>query len=648
MTAVQRRDDPTQPAIPLPPAVVWKRLAPLIAAPGRRRMRLWNPATDKFSDTAQRTDRLPARPAALYLYTRNRTQLLWLDFDAKRYGPTAVETDMAAAERWITDCGGSVVADRSTSGGGHLMCPLAIGTTASRDEMTSLVRLLAARLPTLDITPNTNGETGCMTPPGSPCREGGYRQLRGTLDAAIETFTTRSQPDLLPRLYMLLGALKETRPATATPERPLETYTEGHDHERRLAAPYIRTDPLPAVVANYATHGTRDDSRPTWQSNHEARMSVITQAVARGHSVASLRTMIADGGPWHEGLGKAYLRYQHRADEALARDVTKAFTWLTTNVLKSSPPRHKSKYSPGGQQGPRGALDLRAWLANATAWADQEFAGRRYRWTVHAVFQGLAFHAAVAGEDRAGSWLVGVGGRALSLATGLLSEDTVWRVLADVRERPGAPVLLVRRHVGLEADVYALTRQNVVSTNAHAVQRCRIEPVHEAWAVLGHHLRRIYELITHHGLTRKRDLYAAAAVPRATGDAMVHDLRIAGLISVTGHGSVGPGAESLDKVAERHQLGEIRAARLEKHHTERLSWRRWLRERDQLRNGGPPTHDHNVADSAISDERPALADDYDAWLESVMATGPPTDPYSIERDAIDMIADLLGGRIIAA
>ncbi|WP_179476088.1 hypothetical protein [Mycolicibacterium vinylchloridicum] len=647
MTTVQRRDDSTQRAIPLPPAVVWKRLAPLIAAPGRRRMRLWNPATDKFSDTAQRTDRLPARPAALYLYTRNRTQLLWLDFDAKRYGRAAVETDMAAAAQWITDCGGVVVADRSTSGGGHLMCPLAIGTTASRDEMAALVRLLAARLPTLDITPNTNAETGCMTPPGSPCREGGYRQLCGTLDAAIEAFTTRSQPDLLPRLYMLLGALKETRHTNPAPERTVETYTEGHDDHRRLAVPYTRTDPLPAVVANYAAHGTLDSARPTWQSNHEARMSVVTQAVARGHSVASLRTMIAADGPWHNGLGKAYLRYHHRADEALARDVTKAFTWLATNVLKSSPPRHKRKYSPGGQQGPRGVHELRAWLANATAWADREFAGKRYRWTVHAVFQGLAFHAAVAGEHRAGSWLVGVGGRALSLATGLLSEDTVWRVLADVRERPGAPLLLVRRHVGLEADVYALTRQNVVSTNAHAVERCRIEAVHEAWAVLGHRLRRIYELVTHHGMTRKRDVYAAAAVPRATGDVMVQDLLVAGLISVTGHGTVGPGAESLDAVAQRHQLGEIRSARLQKHHAERVSWRRWLREREQLRSSGSQTCDHDVAASVMSGERPALIDDYDAWLESVMATGPPTDLYSIERDAIDMIADLLGGRIIA-
>ncbi|CQD25166.1 hypothetical protein BN970_06964 [Mycolicibacterium conceptionense] len=123
-------------------------------------MRLWNPETGKFSDTAKHCERLPSRPAALYLYTRRRTHTLWLDFDTKLHGPAAVADDLARAAEWITQCGGVVVTDRSSSGGRHLICPLAIGTSASLDEMNHLVRLLAARLPTLDITPNTNADTG--------------------------------------------------------------------------------------------------------------------------------------------------------------------------------------------------------------------------------------------------------------------------------------------------------------------------------------------------------------------------------------------------------------------------------------------------------------------------------------------------------
>ena len=280
---------------------MWKRLARLVAAPGRSRMRVWNPETEKFSDTAKRTDRLPTRPAAVYLYSHRRTQLVWLDFDAKRHGAAAVDADMATAASWLTECGGVIVTDRSTSGGGHLICPLAIGTSASHDEMVQLVRLLAARLPTLDITPNTNAETGCMTPPGSPCREGGFRQLDGPLDAAVEAFTTRSTPDLLPRLYMLLGALK-TNPRHRHRGHPRRRRRRDlHRRRRRRStargALHPRTTPCPPDVADYATRGVLSSSRPTWQSNHEARMSVVTQAVARGHSLASLRTMIDPGRP---------------------------------------------------------------------------------------------------------------------------------------------------------------------------------------------------------------------------------------------------------------------------------------------------------------------------------------------------------------
>lgn len=635
------------------PERVWKQLTRLIAAPGRSRMRLWNPETEKFSDTAKRTDRLPTRPAAVYLYSHGRTQLLWLDFDAKRHGTEAVDADMAAATSWISDCGGVAVTDRSTSGGGHLLCPLAIGTTASCDEMTQLVRLLAARLPTLDITPNTNSETGCMTPPGSPCREGGYRQLTGTLDDAVEAFTTRSAPDLLPRLYMLLGALKPSpRHASASITAPADedTYTHGTGDDRRLTPSYVRDEPLPFAVARYATHGVISDSRPTWQSHHEPRQSVVVHAIARGHSLSTLRDMIAPGGPWHQGLGRAYQRYHHRADQALARDVTKAFTWLITNVLKSSPPRHKKKYTPGGQPaGPRGPKELRDWLANALAWADREFRGKRYRWTVHAVLQAMAFHAVVAGERRSGSWLVGVGGRTLSLGCGLLSEDSVWRVLADLRERPGAPLVLARRHVGTEADVYALTSHNRVTTDPRKAERVRIEPVHDAWIVLGHHLRRIYELAVQHGLTNKADLYAAAAVPRATGDAMVIDLEIAGLLRREGRGRVTRGEVSLDAIADRQRLDDHRADRIQRYQAERAAWRNWLVERDRIRNNGP------AADIPIHSTRPvSVAAGLDelverAYLELVLATGPPPlDDTDIEREAIELIAAVLGGSIVAA
>ncbi|GAB4898278.1 hypothetical protein [Mycobacterium avium] len=639
---------PNTTSAPAQPAAVWKALTRLIAAPGRGHMRVWNPATDKFSDTAKLTATLPSRPAAVYLYTKGRTRLLALDFDTKHRDQDAVDADLAQAIAWITQCGGVVVTDRSTSGGRHLLCPLAIGTSASAHEITHLVRLLAARLPTLDITPSTNPTHGCLTPPGSPCKQGGYRLLDGPTDQAVQAFTTRSSPDLLPRLYVLLGAIKPTPNRQDHPSvGDTAAYTVGSGDDLRLAPEHIRHDPLPAAIHDYATRGTLAPRDRAWPSNHEARMAVITAAIWRGHNLAGIRAMIAPGRPWHTGLGAAYHRYGSAADRALARDFTKALNWLIANPLLHRPPQHKITYSQGGSAGPKGPQQIRAWLANAYAWTDREYRGQRYRWTVHAVLQTIALHAAMSGEVINGTPVVGVGGRSLSLGSGLLSADTIWRVLRDLRERPGSPLVLVRSHVGLDADTYALTMQNRATGDPVGCERVRVEPVHNAWFVLGHHLRRIYELIANHGLTERADIFAAAAVSPSTGDAIITELEIAGLVRRAGRGKVSAGPVSLDDIAAAHQLDEIRERRTRDYQAERAAWREWLNRREHERTGSAldasisgdnaPTQAHNEPDRELEA----------AYLESVMTTGPPSDDEdAFEYDVIELLAEALGARIV--
>ncbi|KPN46599.1 hypothetical protein AN933_25725, partial [Mycobacterium intracellulare subsp. chimaera] len=174
------------------PAATWKALAHLIAA--RATVRLWNPATGKFDRTSNLSSRLPRSPAAVMLYLHGRTQVLALDFDTKRHSQHIVDTDFNRALTWITESGGVAVTDQSASGGRHILVPLAIGTAATVAEISALLRLLEARLPSLDKTPMTNAKTGCITVPGSPCREGGHRRLDGTLAAARQAFAERSHP----------------------------------------------------------------------------------------------------------------------------------------------------------------------------------------------------------------------------------------------------------------------------------------------------------------------------------------------------------------------------------------------------------------------------------------------------------------------
>ncbi|BBC69034.1 hypothetical protein MMRN_p0030 (plasmid) [Mycobacterium marinum] len=288
------------PTPALPPtgtdsASAWRALAHLIAA--RPTVRVWNPATNKFDSTKSLTARLPHLPAAVLLYLRGRTQVLALDFDTKRHSQHTVDTDFTRALTWITECGGVAVTDQSRSGGRHILVPLAIGTTATATELAPLMRLLEARLPSLDKTPMMNPKTGCITVPGSPCREGGHRILDGPLISAVEAFTRRSDPALLPRLNVLLGALRPTNPAAratglARPLAESHTALTGDGHNTRLRAQYVRTSDLPERITAYATTG-KLPTDTTWRSHSEARQSVLAHAVLHGHSLATIRALIA-------------------------------------------------------------------------------------------------------------------------------------------------------------------------------------------------------------------------------------------------------------------------------------------------------------------------------------------------------------------
>lgn len=633
------------------PERVWKTLAPLMSAPGRRTMRVYNPDTGSFSENARLTAALPSKPAAPYLFTTaGRTHLIALDFDDKRGGraAAAVDADLATAAEWIIRCGGVIVTDHSPTGR-HLLAPLAIGTTASATEMAHLVRLLGARLPTLDITPNTNAASGCLSAPGTPLKTGpGYRQLDGTLAAALDAFTTRSAPALLPRLYELLGALKPRTTTTDTaadadaPAASVDAFCTGDGEHQRLETHYVRNDPLHPDIEAYAQRAVMATGQRQWKSHSEARMSVLTAAIARGHSLATITALIAPGGPWHHGLGQAYNRYRHGADKALHRDFQHAMHWLCTNTLQYRHPQHQRKYTQGGKTptGARGPESLRLWLTNALAWADGEYAGKRYRWTVYAVLQTLAWHAYAAGEQINGTWVVAVGGRSLALGTGLLSEDAVWRVLRDLRDRPGAPLILTRRGAGLDADAYALTTPKRSAGHEISADRVRIEPVHDAWSVAGHHLRRIYELIVYHGLTSKADVYAAAAVSRTAGDDAVIALEVLGLVRRAGRGTVAAGTVTLDDLAEAHHTEDVRQERISRYRTERGLWRAWLDGRDQAR--------EEAKLEALDKANPYKNGDVDrTFWDLTMANGPPRDTdYDRELAAIELVAGELGGRVV--
>ena len=568
------------------------------------------------------------------LYSHNRTHVLVLDFDTKHHSQQIVDADFARALSWITDAGGVTVTDQSTSGGRHIIVPLAIGTTATLAEVIPLMRLLEARLPSLDKTPMANATTGCITAPGSPCREGGHRILDGPLPTAIDAFTTRSDPALLPRLNILLGALSPA--PTNKPIPQADGATTGSGPHERLRPEYTRDTTLPERITTYATTGQLP-ADSSWRSHSEARQSVLAHAALHGHSLATMQALMAPGRPWNTGLAAAYTRYGHNADNALQRDWRKALTWADAHSHLFRPARAQEQVHTGGTT--RGPQLHREWLANAVAWLETELPGHRFKWIGAAVYQALAIHAVRAGEMINGVPVVGVGGRSLSIATGLLSETTVWEFLRETRDLPGSPLVRTRIAQGREPDYYALTRQNEMGVTPEAVAATRVEDVHHAWKVIGHRHRRIYELIVHQQLERPRDVFAAAHTAPTTGYDTLAALKTAGLITHQ-HGHLSAGPVTLDDIAAAHHLDEERTARIQRHQHQRATWHAWLQTRD-TGHDQPAALGHAAADISVPDTSDPHREDY---LAVVLATGPPT--RDEEHHAIELLAELVGARVL--
>lgn len=631
------------------PDSVWKKLAPLLAA--RRSMRVSTPGdAGKFATSRTLTTRLPDFPAAVPLYNAHgRTVLLALDFDAKRHGAAQVDIDVARVLDWLHECGGRTVTDRSTSGGRHVLVPLATDTPLRVDDVSTLMTLLEARLPTFDKAPMLGASHGCISVPGSLCREGGYRQLDGTLADAVDAFTLRSERGVVARLSERLGGAgmwrARTRVAAVQASLTCDEYLVGVGDTRRLHPHFCRSSPIPAKIAAFAKAGEFDPDR--WDSPSEARQSVITALVFRGAHAVDIETLL--GSDDYAGLRHAYSRYKtpRQIARSLRQDVDKALTWAAGVVPQFHDLKHKNMHT-GGYGGTDSFRDdpiRRRWLATANTWIDQEFLGSRQRPVLLAVVQALAYSSALAGELVEGVPVVAIGGRGLSHAAGLMSEATVWSALRLLRDAPGSPVLRVARGAGQLPDRYALTTPATGRGPGRvAIARASVAPVHQAWSVIGLRSRVLYDLIHEGQVTTVKDALAAAKLGTSAGYAALTDLRVAGLITMT-KGSVATTERTLDDVADDAGLEMVAAERVVRHRAERLVWHAWLENRF-----GTPTPDHNNAVQRAFEVTGWADPDLDArdselmWAATMAAGPPPTDPLL---EAFDQLRDHLGGEIAA-
>lgn len=620
------------------PAAVWKALARRLSPTGKDRYKAFDPETREYKRRQKITDKLPATMAAVDIYSAaGMTTNLVLDFDAKEHGPAQVDADFSRAARWVRDCGGRIISDRATSGGRHLIVPLAIGTSATLAEIQQLADQLKARLRTLDPKP-TKSAAGCISVPGTRCAGGGYRLLDGPLDEAVATVTERSDPSFLPALYALLGTL----PAPTTPPQRQTTspadaaeYTEGHDDDQRIRQAYWWNRPIPEVVLDFATHGLMNAA---WETRSEARQAAVTNAVLRGYSRGQIRTNMQPGGPW-SALGDAY-REKHgiRADTQFDRDFRTAITFAVGRAQaiakKTKRKTHGDNYTHFSELSLEESLEgiYKRWLAYALAWTDHHFRGKE-RWSIRDVWQSVAVKAVVAGELREGVPVVGVGGRAISLSTGLLSHKATAHALRRTRDMVGAPILLNIRTIGKEPDVYALVTVNPDGIEPIPLERVHVAAVHPAWSRLGRHHRVIYELIVHNNMTKPAEIFAAAKVNERSGQYSLAALAGEGLITRR-RGHVSPGPVTLDDIADEQHLEEIFTARLDRYRRERAAWHTWLALREQLRAAVYAALDNNEPDWRAK-HLDYVPPDHEEFLESVMSDLPP--PRDEAEQALDRL-----------
>lgn len=563
------------------PDRIWSRLAPLLAA--RRSMRLYDVARQGFVSARPLTTKLPVVPAAVPLFLRGRAAVIALDFDAKHHGHGAVVEDVARVLTWLGECGGRAVVDVSSSGGRHVLVPLAPGRSIAVNELRSLLDQLAVRLPTLDITPMTNAATGCITVPGSACREGGHRRLVEDLATAVDSFAVRSDPETLPRLAALLGGIPTPNARTSGVQAEIHA---SHVSDRIIGAgDHVRLHPSfcraastpPDSVTLFAETGRLDTTR--WPSRSEARQSVVTHEILIGATPANVvaRSYTSE---W-AGLRAAYVHYAN-PDQAILRDALQSLKWVASSLPE--PVRdtgHKIKHT-GGTHSPA----LRKWLTTASNWVTREYQGRKDRWTTYAVIQALAWSAAVSGHEVDGVPVVGVGGRSLSIAAGLLPESTVWSILGRLRETPGSPLLLIERGMGQNPDRYALVTAGSEGSNDEVEfsrQELQIESVHPAWSVIGWRHKAVYDVVASSAAPLTiEDVLAAASIGRTSGYETLLDLRVAGLIAVENNQIV-LGSVDLDTIAHLHGLATAVRERVVRHRAERIVWREWLAAREDAR-----------------------------------------------------------------
>ncbi len=554
----------------------------------------------------------PVAPAAVMLWN-NQQQLpvLALDFDAKNgHGPRTASADANAALQLLTKAGLYPFADRSPVGGWHVYAPLP--TPQPADQVLLVVTALAQRLPSLDVGPLANPLHGCIRPPGSAHKTGGFQRLVHSHHEVVLALTSRPRPDAWTRLRQeLVAELRATPPPTAAADSP--------------AAAGIRRRRMAEAAEQLAVTGQHPAR--AFKSPSEARFSVMCHAVNAGMTLADVHCALRDRWAW---LRTSYGTKHHTA---LARDFTKAKQQRTTALLsRHVRPSDTSLHNTQRGAHPTVELDVHLALRRFRTFARHHSRTAGYSPTLRAVLTSLLWAGHVQGRI-----LINTGIRSLAEQAGV-HYDTVASMLHQLAT-DGLITRISRAH-GPDADVW---RINVELATQHPPASGRAGGLRRVFRVIGGHLvAEVYETLPD---SPTADLPSSMELATDLGydRRRVHEaLRVLagwGLAEqASGRWHRGPA----DPHSLSHQLGgeDDWAAQHALHQRQRQAWTARLK---HLHTTVPVRVRGQLQWEAEFD----LVEPQDAWVEDFAGGSPPASHGNTNQAALSLVQTALGGVVVA-
>jgi hypothetical protein len=563
----------------------WQLCSAAIAGVPAQRLLVRNGGRTGYPAAAQRplTAAPPSVPAAVMLWDRDqKLRTLALDFDAKNgAGPLTAGADARQAIKILAAAGLHPFADRGPTGGWHVYAVLPERRSAA--EVMTLAAALEQQFASFDSGPLVNPVHGCIRPPGSPHKSGGFQRLATDPATTSAALSATPHPDAWFRLLRAFPThLRRDELSVATPVRIRQPRG------------------LPHNVHTLATSGV--DPTRTFRSPSEARFSVICRAVNAGWSLLDLHLELRDRWTW---LRESYGQKHH---SALARDfrkaqITRQKRLCSRAVRLSDTSQHNTQ---GGMEGGSAHLALRRFRTYSS-----EFCRRMgYSPVLRGILRSVIWAGHVQGRT-----VINVGVRTLAEQA-----DVHFDTAASGLHRLARDGLIVRlsKGTGLHPDVWKI---NVAVAEVCRPARGRVEGIRRVFRVLGGHL--VAEVYEH---------LAVGSSPVTTGElagALGYDRRrihealrvLAGhelAIADRGRWTIGP--------AEPNELGrrlggdDDWSRQHQEHRRHREVWRKRVLGLGGFENTGP-----DLSPKCELDEFALFEPQPDEWIRLLAGGSPPLD-----------------------